>query len=384
MKKIAILGSTGSIGVQTMDVIRQNPESYSVSCLSCSRSINKIEEQIAEFKPEYVAVSREEDAAYLQNKFKGLTVGYGKDALIQIAKSDADIVLNSLVGIAGLAPSYEAVKKGKTLALANKESLVTGGELIYKEKEKTKSTILPVDSEHSAIFQALSGNEKNAIKNIYLTASGGPFRGYTLEELEKVTLEQALNHPNWSMGKKITIDSASLVNKALEVIEAYWLFGVSAEQIKVLIHPQSVVHSMVEYEDNSVMAQLGTPDMKLPISYALSYPFRTKSAEKPLDFINNARKLEFFEPDIEVFKTLKLAYDAIKAKESYPICFNGANEALVSLFLNEKIKFLDIQNTLIRVLDEHKPLKIKSLEDVFAVDAEAREIVYKILKSASF
>lgn len=380
MKTIAILGSTGSIGAQACDVIRKNKDKYKLTAVSCSKSIEKLEEQITEFKPEIAAVEKEEDAKYLQGKYPKLTVFYGERGLLEIAQSDADIILNSLVGIRGLAPSYLAVEKGKTMALANKESLVTGGELIDSIIGETGAKILPVDSEHSAIFQALAGNDTKNIKNLYITASGGPFRNFSLKELENVTLTDALKHPNWSMGKKITIDSATMVNKGLEVIEAYWLFGVKARQIKVLVHPQSIVHSMVEYVDNSVMAQLGTPDMRLPISYALSYPDRIESPETPLNFITQASKLEFFEPDFEVFKPLKLAYEALESGASYTTTLNGANEALVDLFLHEKIRYLDIQNTLEKVLNAHKGVKMNSIEEIFAVDLQARKKVYEILK----
>ena len=380
MKKIAIWGSTGSIGTQAVDVIRKNPDKYCLVAVSCVNNIQKLEEQIKEFAPQLAIVQKREDASYLKSKYPKLDVECGDKALLQTLDTDADIFLNSLVGINGLEPSYSAVLRGKTLALANKESLVTGGELIYRSLGKTNAKILPVDSEHSAIFQALCGNEKKNIKNIYLTASGGPFRNFTLEELENVRLEDALAHPNWSMGKKITIDSATLVNKALEVIEAYWLFGVDESRIKVLVHPQSIVHSMVEYVDNSVMAQLGTPDMRLPISYAFSYPDRISSDEEALDFLTKGKHLDFFEPDLKVFKTLGFAYEALRIGGSYPVCLNGANEALVDLFLKRKIKFLDIQNTLDEILSNHKSRKLLHIQDIFEVDAQARRSVYEVLK----
>ena len=380
MKKIAIWGSTGSIGTQAVDVIRKNPDKYCLVAVSCANNIQKLEEQIKEFAPQLAIVQKREDASYLKSKYPKLDVECGDKALLQALDTDADIFLNSLVGISGLEVSYSAVSRGKTLALANKESLVTGGELIYRSLEKTNAKILPVDSEHSAIFQALCGNEKKNIKNIYLTASGGPFRNFTLEELENVKLEDALAHPNWSMGKKITIDSATLVNKALEVIEAYWLFGVDESRIKVLVHPQSIVHSMVEYVDNSVMAQLGTPDMRLPISYAFSYPDRIPSDEEALDFLTKGKHLDFFEPDLKVFKTLGFAYEALRIGGSYPVCLNGANEALVELFLKGEIKFLDIQNTLDEILSNHKSRKLLQIQDIFEVDAQARRSVYEVLK----
>lgn len=380
MKKIAIWGSTGSIGTQAVDVIRKNPDKYCLVAVSCVNNIQKLEEQIKEFAPQLAIVQKREDASYLKSKYPKLDVECGDKALLQTLDTDADIFLNSLVGINGLEVSYSAVLRGKTLALANKESLVTGGELIYRSLEKTNAKILPVDSEHSAIFQALCGNEKKNIKNIYLTASGGPFRNFTLEELENVRLEDALAHPNWSMGKKITIDSATLVNKALEVIEAYWLFGVDESRIKVLVHPQSIVHSMVEYVDNSVMAQLGTPDMRLPISYAFSYPDRISSDEEALDFLTKGKHLDFFEPDLKVFKTLGFAYEALRIGGSYSVCLNGANEALVDLFLKRKIKFLDIQNTLDEILSNHKSRKLLHIQDIFEVDAQARRSVYEVLK----
>lgn len=372
MKKIAILGSTGSIGTQALDVARLNKDSFSVTALACGDNISLLKEQIKEFNPSMVSVKTEEHALEIGKLFPRLDVHWGKEGLEHVAEfSDATFLLNAVMGMRGMVPTYKAIKAHKTIALANKETLVAGGELIMEALKNEGVTMLPVDSEHSAIFQSLQGAH-NPVKRILLTASGGPFRGYSLAQLKEVTIEQALKHPNWSMGRKITIDSATMMNKGLEIIEAKWLFDVDAENIEVHVHPQSIVHSAVEFFDNSVIAQMGTPDMKIPISYAMTYPKRKPCGSGRLDLFSFEKGLTFEPVDRKVFKCVDLAYEAIRMGKSYPAALNGANEVLVDMFLRKEISFIDIQNTLIKVLDEHKPWTIKSIEDVEAADEEIR------------
>lgn len=378
MKRIAILGSTGSIGTQGLDIIEKNPDKFKVEVVSCGRRVDDLEKQIEKFHPKMAVVAQEEDALRLKKKYKDLEVGFGDQGLIEAATSDCDMILNSLMGIKGLIPTYHGIKASKDIALANKETLVAGGQLIMDLVKDHQVKLLPVDSEHSAIFQCLEGNENRKIRKILLTASGGPFRGYTKEMLEQVTLEQALKHPKWNMGKKITIDSASLMNKGLEVIEAKWLFDVSLDQIQVVVHPQSIVHSAVEFEDTSIIAQLGVPDMRIPISLAFGYPNRIPSDEPGLDLFKEGANLTFEEPDMETFRCLKLAFEASEAGGTYPVALNGANEVLVDLFLNRKIRFIDIQNNLEKVLDNHKPSYDLSLENIIQADKEIREYTYKL------
>lgn len=379
MKKIAILGSTGSIGTQALDIIGRNPDKFKVAALTCCSSTDKLREQIAEFSPEIAVTGTKEDRDRLAEEFPGTEIMWGTDGLIAAACCDCDMVLNSLLGISGLVPTYHAIRAGRDIALANKETLVTGGQLIMSEAARQGVRILPVDSEHSAIFQCLQGNANNRISRILLTASGGPFRGYTAEQLAEVTLQQALRHPRWNMGSKITIDSATMMNKGFEVIEARWLFDVSPEQIQVLVHPQSIVHSMVEFEDTSVLAQLGLPDMRVPIGYAFSYPDRLEYDFPHLDLFE-AGQLTFEKPDTEVFRCIGFAYDALKAGGSYPVVLNGANEVLVSLFLQSRIKFTDIQNTLEEVLNRHNPEYNIDLEGILETDRAARNAVINILQ----
>ena len=342
MKKIAILGSTGSIGTQALDIIRKNPERFSVSALTCGRKISLLKEQIALFNPAVVCVEQEKDAMNLNKQFPGLEVLWGEKGLSEVAgNSDCELLLNALVGIRGLAPTYEAIKSGKNIALANKETLVAGGEPVIKAVRESGVALLPVDSEHSAIFQALQGNRGCQIERIVLTASGGPFRGYSLSELEEVTLEQALKHPNWSMGAKITIDSATMMNKGLEVIEAKWLFDVDPDIIQVVIHKESIVHSMVEYKDHSIIAQLGAPDMRVPISFAFTYPDRINNDVPPVDFFA-LRTLTFEDVDYKVFRCLAMSIEALKKGGSYPVVLNAANEILVQRFLERKISHFSI------------------------------------------
>lgn len=380
MKKIAILGSTGSIGTQALDIVDKNRDLLKVTVLSCAKNIELLCRQIEKFKPEMVVVEKEEDALQLSKKYTQIEVMQGMEGLITAAESQYDLLLNSLVGMMGLIPTYHAVCKGRDIALANKETLVAGGEIVMEQVAKHQVKMLPVDSEHSAIFQSLQGNRHEQLKKIYLTASGGPFRGFTLEQLEHVTLEQALKHPNWSMGSKITIDSATMMNKGLEVIEAKWLFNVPVSKIQIAVHPQSVVHSMVEYIDNSIIAQLGAPDMRVPISYAFGYPDRIENTFEPLDLFGLGSNLTFQKPDLNVFKTIALAYEAVEKGGTYPAAMNGANEALVQLFLEKKIKFIDIQNTIERIMNAHVPTYNLGLEDILEADKAARSLVYELLK----
>lgn len=378
MKTIAILGSTGSIGTQALDLVRRNPEKFSVSVLSCGRRIERLKEQIEEFHPRMVVVQREEDAATLAVEYPKLQVEYGDKGLIAAAESSCDLVLNSLVGIRGMIPTYYALRAGNDIAFANKETLVAGGELIMRTSEETGRKLLPVDSEHSAIFQCLQQNSGQAVRRILLTASGGPFRGYTLEQLRGVTLDQALRHPKWDMGNKITIDSATMMNKGLEIIEAKWLFDVDLDRIQVVVHPQSIVHSAVEYWDGSVLAQMGNPDMRIPISYAFSWPERLENDFKPLDLFAEGT-LTFERSDPEVFKTLRLARQACSQGGTYPAALNGANEVLVQMFLEKKIGFTDIQDTIEKVLEVHKPENHLTLEGILEADRKAREAAVRLL-----
>ncbi|MBE6021094.1 MAG: 1-deoxy-D-xylulose-5-phosphate reductoisomerase [Clostridiales bacterium] len=378
IKKIAVLGSTGSIGTQALDIIRNNRDKYEVTVLSCASSIELLKEQIEVFKPEAVVTKYEKDALELSRLYKGTEFSWGEQGLIEGAKlSSNDLVLNSLVGMQGLVPTYEAIKAKKDIALANKETLVAGGNIVMSTAAEMGVSILPVDSEHSAVFQSLQGNEHNKIKRVILTASGGPFRGYTEEMLKNVTVQDALKHPNWSMGSKITIDSATMINKGLEVIEAHHLFGMPGDKIDVVVHPQSIIHSMVEYEDRAVMAQLGLPDMRVPIAYAFSYPERLELKEESLD-LTKLGSLTFEKPDLKVFKGLRLAYEALAAGGGAACAYNGANEELVAMFLNGKIGFTDIPNNVERIMEEYVSVSIKNIDDILGLDAEIRRKVKSI------
>lgn len=377
MKKISLLGSTGSIGTQCLDIIRENRDKYQVVALACGSNVDLLSEQIEEFSPVLAAVADEKAAQELQKNYPGTEISWGRQGLIDVACADCDMVVNGLMGIRGMEPTYHAIMSGIDVALANKETLVAGGEIIMNAAYEKAIKLLPVDSEHSAIFQCLEGNKGRNINRILLTASGGPFRGFSKEELEHVTLEQALKHPNWSMGKKITIDSATMMNKGLEVIEAKWLFDVDVEKIEILVHPQSILHSAVEFEDKSIIGQMGLADMRIPISFALCYPDRLPSKEPGLDFFSQGARMTFEKPDTEVFKCIKLAYESSKAGGTYPVTLNGANETLVELFLKKKIKFTDIQNILERILEAHSPAYNLDLEGIMEADRKARTEAYE-------
>lgn len=384
MKKISILGSTGSIGTQTLDVIRENPNEFEAVAISANSNVKMIFEQIEEFKPKYAVMYEEGKAEELKKLIKKdskTEILSGMEGLKKIASLDeVDIVLTAVVGMIGLVPTMCAIENKKDIALANKETLVTAGELVMNAAKENKVKILPVDSEHSAVFQSLNGENKRDVEKIILTASGGPFRGKKREDLLNITKNEALKHPNWDMGRKISIDSSTLMNKGLEVIEAKWLFDVKAEDIDVVVHPQSIVHSMVQYRDSSVIAQLGCPDMRLPIQYALTYPDRMETNFERLDF-RKASELTFEEPDLETFPCLKLAYECLEKGGTYCTVLNAANEVLVNEFLDDKIGFYDIPKYIKIVLDEHESIENASLEEILKIDLETRENVKKLLSN---
>ncbi len=376
MKKIAILGSTGSIGTQALEIVKNNPELFEIDTLTCWKNVGLLEKQINDFSPNNIVVAKEADALALTKKYPKINISFGEDSLTDVVKaSEASFVLNGLVGMVGLRPTYEAIKQKKDIALANKETIVVGGKLIIDEVKKQGVSLLPVDSEHSAIFQCLNGAEDKSVKRIVLTASGGPFRGYTLKQLGEVTLSDALKHPNWSMGSKITIDSATMMNKGLEVIETKWLFDVSHRQIDVVIHKESIIHSMVEFIDGSTIAQLGYPEMKVPIQYAFTYPERIKSPLSQSLNLATIGNLSFEEPKNQVFTCLRMAYDVLDAGGSYSIAYNAANEVLVEMYLNKEISFLDIQNNIAKVLDQHQSVSNLSIDDIYALDHDIRKQV---------
>ena len=378
MKKIAILGSTGSIGTQTLSVVREHGD-IEVTALAAGHNIAKLEEQIREFHPALVAVWAEEDAIELRTRVADLKVkvASGMEGLLEVATEEkAEILVTAIVGMLGIRPTIAAMKAGKDIALANKETLVTAGHIIMPLAKECNVKILPVDSEHSAIFQSLQGARDNKIAKILLTASGGPFRGKKRAELEQVKVEDALKHPNWSMGRKITIDSATMINKGLEVIEAKWLFDVNADQIQVVVQPQSIIHSMVEYEDGAVIAQLGTADMRLPIQYALYYPERRYLDGERLDF-HKLKEIAFEDPDMDTFLGLPMAMDAARKGGSMPTVFNAANELAVKKFLQEKIGFLDIYDIIAQSMERHTVIRNPELEEILAVEDET----YKWIES---
>ena len=380
MKKIAILGSTGSIGTQTLEIVDEQGD-LEVVALSAGGNIALLEEQMRKYRPQYVSVWEEDKAKELaeQTADLGIPVGFGMEGLLKTATiADSEILVTAIVGMLGIRPTIAAIKAGKAIALANKETLVTAGHIIMPLAKEYNVPILPVDSEHSAIFQSLQGSEENKIHKILLTASGGPFRGKTTEELKHMQVEDALKHPNWSMGRKITIDSSTLVNKGLEVMEAKWLFGVELDQIQVVVHPQSVIHSAVEYEDGAVIAQLGTPDMRLPIQYALYYPERRNLSGKRLNLFELGN-LTFEEPDTKTFKGLALAYEAMKRGGNIPTVYNAANEKAVSLFLDRKISYLQITE-LIEASMNHIPfIDNPDLDAILQTEADTYEFIERFL-----
>ena len=383
MKKISILGSTGSIGVSTLDVIERNPESFQILALSAGSNVELFAEQIRKFKPQVVALFDSKKVPLLKKQIADLDVEilFGEQGLISVAThSEIDVVVSGVVGSAGLLPAIHALRAGKNLALANKETLVTAGELVLKEAEKTNSQIIPIDSEHSAIFQALNGEKKERIKKIILTASGGPFRNYTLDQMENITVKDALNHPNWNMGSKITIDSSTMMNKGLEYIEAKWLFGINTP-VEIIVHPQSIIHSMIEFVDTSIIAQLGIPDMRVPIAYALSYPDRFESNLPSLDLAKMGN-LTFEKPDFERFPCLKLAIDAMDMGKTMPAVLNAANEIAVQAFLDELIPYKDIAELIQLVMQNHSPSPLNELQDVLDSDQWAREETTKLITVA--
>lgn len=374
MKKIAILGSTGSIGTQTLEVVRENGD-IEVLGLAAGNNIKLLEAQIREFHPKVAAVWSEEKAKELRNNVCDLNVKIvsGMEGLIEISVlEESEILVTAIVGMIGIRPTIEAIKAGKDIALANKETLVTAGHIIMPLAKEHNVAILPVDSEHSAIFQSLQGNERKALHKILLTASGGPFRGRTREQLMNIQVEDALKHPNWEMGRKITIDSSTLVNKGLEVIEAKWLFDVDIEQIEVVVHPQSIIHSMVEYVDGAIIAELGTPDMKLPIQYALYYPNRRFLPGERVDFAKLSQ-MTFEKPDMDTFYGLRLAIEAGKTGGSLPTVFNAANELAVSKFLNRKIKYLEIPEIIETCMRNHKNIACPTVEEILRTEQEVYE-----------
>ena len=376
MKTIAILGSTGSIGTQTLEVARANGD-IRIAALAAGRNIKMLEQQIREFRPRIAAVWEEKDAKQLRIAVADLPVEIlsGMDGLKAVAVcEESQILVTAIVGMIGILPTIEGIKAGKDIALANKETLVTAGHIIMPRAKKHHVQILPVDSEHSAIFQSLNGEEGKRIEKILLTASGGPFRGKTWDELQNVQLEDALKHPNWAMGQKITIDSASMVNKGLEVMEARWLFGTELDQIQVVIQPQSVIHSMVQFTDGAVIAQLGTPDMKLPIQYALYYPHRRFLAGERLDFAKLGR-ITFEDPDLDTFKGLAYAFEAAKMGGSMPTVFNAANERAVSKFLNRSIKFTEIYDIIRYCMDTHHVIENPDVQQILDTEQSVYELI---------
>jgi 1-deoxy-D-xylulose-5-phosphate reductoisomerase len=375
MKRIAILGSTGSIGISALDIIEKNQERFEVVALAAGQNVNLIKKQIEKFRPKFVALKNKEKAFKLGKvltKNNNIKILYGEEGLKEIAScAAADMVLSAISGAAGLMPTLAAIEAGKDIALANKETMVIAGEIVTKQARKRGVKILPVDSEHSAIFQCLEGQKRNNLLRIILTASGGPFLNFTKKKLTEVTPRQALRHPKWKMGKKITIDSASLMNKGLEVIEARWLFNLGYNNIDVLIHPQSVVHSMVEFIDGSILAQMGIPDMRIPIAYALTYPERITNDLPPLNLLETGN-LEFYKPDIKKFPCLSLAYNAGISGGTNPAVLNAANEIAVEAYINGKIKFTDLPKIIEKVLASHNSVKNPSLEEILHADRWAR------------
>lgn len=385
-KKIAILGSTGSIGTQALEVVRAFPDQFEVTALTASNNVDLLIKQSLEFRPNYAVITNEALSEKLQTTFGNTDTKalVGAEALVEIVQDDeTDLVINAIVGAAGLRPTCQAIVSGKDIALANKETLVVAGDLVMGLAKKHGVKMLPIDSEHSAIFQCLIGEDNNPIEKIYLTASGGPFRGKDREYLAKVTKAQALKHPNWSMGAKITIDSASLMNKGLEVIEARWLFGLEPDQIDVIVHPQSIIHSLVQFEDGSIKAQLGLPDMKLPIQYAMTYPKRFANAFERFDFARYAT-MDFQSPDYDTFKNLKLAFQALRDGGNKPCILNAANEVAVEAFLADQISFLGMSDVIEETLCQVSYADGLDLEGYMACDAESRRVARNLVHSIGY
>lgn len=380
MKYINLLGATGSIGIQTLDVIREHPEEFTLIAFASGRNIDLTRKIISEFRPEIVSTMEKSTADILKAEFPSITFTYGHDGLTEVAVyHKGDILVNAVLGSVGLKPTLQAIEAKKTIAIANKETLVTAGHIVMKAARDHNVSIIPVDSEHSAIYQALQGEKEKNIQKIILTASGGSFRDRKREELNDVSVQDALNHPNWSMGAKITIDSATMMNKGLEVIEAHWLFSIPYDQIEVLLHKESIIHSMVEFHDSSVIAQLGTPDMRVPIQYALTYPDRLPLPTGKRLNLAEIGKLHFKEMDFDRFRLLKLAYQAGKCGGTTPTVLNAANEAAVALFLSGKITFLQIEDLIEKALGKHHNIANPSLFEIQEVDQETRKLVNTLL-----
>jgi len=381
MKYISLLGATGSIGIQTLDVIRNNPNHFKLVAISAGKNIELVRKILHEFNPEFVSVQYKEDYERLKIEYpQEITFGYGEEGLMEAAVyHKSDVLLNAVIGSVGLFPTLQAIKAKKTIALANKETLVTAGHLVMSLAKENNVPIIPVDSEHSAIYQCLQGEKLSSVRRLIITASGGSFRDYSREELQNVTLEQALNHPNWSMGSKITIDSATMMNKGLEVIEAHWLFDKPYENIDVLLHRESIIHSMVEYDDSSIIAQLGTPDMRVPIQYALTYPERYHfQTDNRLD-LAKIGQLHFEEMDFKRFRCLEFAYEAGKRGGTLPTVLNAANEVAVHAFLSGNISFLAIEDMIEKALTRHTYIKNPDLDTIQEVDAETRGYVNSLV-----
>jgi 1-deoxy-D-xylulose-5-phosphate reductoisomerase len=382
MKTLALLGSTGSIGVNALKFIRQNPESYRVLAFAAGRNIDRLVAQVREFRPKVVAVLNESLAAELRARLSGETsphIQFGTQGLVGVATCEGvDTVISAVAGAAGLLPSFSAVCSGKELALANKETMVMAGSLMMAEARRRRTRILPIDSEHSAILQSMQGHPREDVRKVILTASGGPFRDFSLAEMDKASPAQALRHPNWAMGPKISVDSATMINKGLEAIEAKWFFGLDMDQIGILVHPQSIVHSMVEYKDGSTLAQLAPPDMIIPIAYALSFPGHMETGLHPLD-LSSVGVLSFFQPDRERFRCLDLALAAGREGGSMPAVLNGANEVAVESFLSEKIGFLDIPSLIEKTMEAHQSYPIDGIDAVLEADAWARQTATVLL-----
>lgn len=382
-RRLAILGATGSIGTQALEVVRAHPESFEISVLTANRNVDLLISQALEFNPQVVVIGDETYYKTLSDALSGtgILVQSGRSALKEVVqREEVDLVLTAMVGAAGLEPTLAAIHAGKDIALANKETLVIGGQLVMDLVREKAVKILPVDSEHSAIFQCLSGESQRTVEKIYLTASGGPFRGWSLSELESVSVEQALKHPNWEMGAKITIDSASMMNKGLEVIEAKWLFDLETSQIDVLVHPQSIIHSMVQFHDGSIMAQMGLPDMKLPIQHALTFPQRQANSFQRLNFMNYP-ELTFQSPDTETFRNLALAFEASRRGGNLPCILNAANEVAVEAFLNRQIGFLEMSDVIEQTMHQVGFQPELSLDSCLETDQESRRVAFEWVKN---